>query len=206
IASVSLISLCKVIFIVMGLIGMILLGLGLSFDTFAVSVSTGLIKNSIKFWQAVRIASVLAFFQALMPLLGWLGGSQIADYISSIDHWVAFGLLSIIGIKMIIDSLKNDEDKKMNPFLFKVIVLMGIATSIDALVVGVSLAFVDVMIIQSVIIIGIITFLAAMIGMLIGKNVSGKSGKKVEIIGGLILFGLGLKILIEHINQSFLNY
>ena len=183
----------------MGLLGMIFLGLGLSFDTFAVSVSTGLIKNSIKFWQAVRIASVLAFFQALMPLLGWFGGSQIAEYISSIDHWIAFGLLSIIGTKMIFDSFKTEDDKKMNPFLFKVVVLMGLATSIDALIVGVSLAFIEINIYQSVVIIGIVTFLAAMIGMLLGKSANGKLGKRVEIIGGLILFGIGLKILIEHL-------
>lgn len=184
----------------MGLLGIILLGLGLSFDTFAVSVSTGLINSSIKFWQGIRIAIVLAFFQALMPLIGWFGGLQIAEYISSIDHWLAFGLLSIIGAKMIIDSFKDEEEKKTNPFLFKVAVLMGFATSIDALVVGVSLAFIDIEIYQTIVIIGVITFLSAMIGMLIGKSANRKLGKKVEIIGGLILFGIGLKILIEHIS------
>lgn len=183
----------------MGIFEIIFIGLGLSFDTFAVSISTGLLKNSIKFWQGVRIAIVLAFFQTLMPLLGWFGGTQIAEYISSIDHWIAFGLLSIVGIKMIIDSFKEEEDKKTNPLLFRVLILMGLATSIDALVVGVSLAFSDVNIYQSIVIIGIITFLSAMIGMLIGKSANGKLGKKVEIIGGLILFGIGLKILIEHI-------
>jgi putative Mn2+ efflux pump MntP len=183
----------------MGAIEIILIGIGLSFDTFAVSVSTGLLKNSIRFWQGVKIAFILAFFQSFMPLIGWLGGTQIANYISHFDHWIAFVLLSIIGVKMIIESFKHEEDKKTNPLLFRVAVLMGLATSIDALVVGVSLAFLDIMIIQSIIIIGIITFLAAMIGMLIGKNANGKLGKKVEIIGGLILIGIGLKILIEHI-------
>lgn len=183
----------------MGVIEIILIALGLSFDTFAVSVSTGLLKNSIKFWQGVKIALILAFFQALMPLIGWLGGTQVANYISRFDHWIAFVLLSIIGIKMIIESFKPEEDKKINPLLFRVAVLMGLATSIDALVVGVSLAFFEIKIIQSIIIIGTITFLAAMIGMLIGKNANGRLGKKVEIIGGLILIGIGLKILIEHI-------
>ena len=184
----------------MGFIEIILIGLGLSFDTFAVSVSTGLLKKSIRFWQAVRIAFVLALSQALMPLIGWFGGIQVADYISTFDHWVAFVLLSAVGIKMIAESFNHDENKKTNPLMLRVVILMGLATSIDALVVGVSLAFIDVIIFQSIIIIGIITFLAATIGMLIGKSINGKLGKKVEIIGGFILFGIGLKILIEHLS------
>lgn len=184
----------------MGVIEITLLGLGLSFDTFAVSVSTGLVKNTINFWQGVRIAIVLAFFQGLMPLLGWLGGAQVAEYMLNIDHWIAFGLLSIVGLKMIIDSFKDNEEKKTNPLALRVMIIMGIATSIDALIVGVSLAFIDVNIYHSVIIIGFITFLAAMIGMLIGKSANGKLGKKVETIGGFILIGIGLKILIEHLS------
>lgn len=183
----------------MGVFEIILLGLGLSFDTFAVSVSAGLLKNTIKFWQGVRIAIILAFFQALMPLLGWFGGSQVAEYISHIDHWIAFGLLSAVGLKMIIESFKADEDKKTNPLLFKVQILMGIATSIDALAVGVSLAFIEAKIVLSIIIIGIVTFLAAMVGMIIGKCVNCRFGKRVEIIGGLILIGIGIKILVEHL-------
>jgi len=182
----------------MGVISIILIGLGLSFDTFAVSVSTGLIKKSLRFWQGVKIAIVMAFFQGLMPLLGWLGGSQLSTYISSIDHWIAFVLLSAVGLKMIFDSFSKEE-KKVNPLQFRMIVLMAIATSIDALIVGISLAFVEVVIIQSVLIIGAITFLAAMIGMLVGKSANGKLGKKVEIFGGLILIGIGLKIMLEHL-------
>lgn len=183
----------------MGIVEIIFLGLGLSFDTFAVSVSTGLLKNSIRFWQGVRVAVVLAFFQALMPLLGWFGGTQVASYISEIDHWIAFGLLSVVGIKMIIEAFKAEEDKKSNSLSFRVLVLMGIATSMDALVVGVSLAFFEIRILQSIVIIGFITFLAAMIGMLIGKSSNKKSGKKIEIVGGVLLIGIGLKILMEHI-------
>ncbi len=183
----------------MGIVEIIFLGLGLSFDTFAVSVSTGLLKNSIRFWQGVRVAVVLAFFQVLMPLLGWFGGTQVASYISEIDHWIAFGLLSVVGIKMIIEAFKAEEDKKNNSLSFRVLVLMGIATSMDALVVGVSLAFFEIRILQSIVIIGFITFLAAMIGMLIGKSSNKKSGKKIEIVGGVLLIGIGLKILMEHI-------
>jgi putative Mn2+ efflux pump MntP len=173
--------------------------LGLSFDTFAVSVSTGLLKKSLRFWQGVKIASVMALFQGLMPLLGWLGGTQVATYISSIDHWIAFILLTAVGVKMIVDSFSKDEESKANPLQFRVIVLMAIATSIDALIVGISLAFVEVVILQSVLIIGAITFLAAMIGMLIGKSANGKLGKKVEIFGGVILIGIGLKIMLGHL-------
>lgn len=183
----------------MSVFEIIVIGLGLSFDTFAVSVSTGLLKSSIRFWQGVRIAVLLAFFQAFMPLLGWFGGNQVADYISNIDHWVAFVLLAAVGIKMIIESFKSEEEKRTDPLKFRVIVVMGFATSIDALIVGVGLAFIDVLIYQSILIIGIITFLAAMIGMLIGKSANAKLGKKVEIIGGIMLFGIGLKILIEHL-------
>lgn len=182
----------------MGILEMILLGLGLSFDTFAVSVSAGLLNSSIQFWQGVRVAVVLAFFQTLMPLLGWIAGSQIADYIASVDHWIVFGLLSFVGLKMIVDSFK-EEAKKTDPLLFRVIIVMGLATSMDALAVGVSLAFIDVNIFEAVVIIGMITFLSAMLGMLIGKTAVGRLGKRVEIIGGLILFGIGLKILVEHI-------
>ncbi len=178
---------------------LLLIAIGLSFDTFAVSVSTGLTVSQIKFWQGVRIALVLAIFQSLMPFLGWLGGIQIARYISNIDHWIAFGLLAILGIKMIVESFKNAEEKKFNPLIFSVLVVMAIATSIDALVVGVSFALISTNIYLAISIIGSVTFLVAMIGMLLGKNVNGKFGKKAEIIGGLILIGIGLKILLSHL-------
>lgn len=143
----------------------------------------------------------MALFQGLMPLLGWLGGSKLSTYISNIDHWIAFLLLSAVGLKMIIDSFGKEEEKRTNPLQFRMIVVLAIATSIDALIVGISLAFVEVVIIQSVIIIGAITFLAAMIGMLVGKSANGKLGKKVEVFGGIILIGIGLKIVMAHFLQ-----
>lgn len=183
----------------MTLFELILLAFGLSFDTFAVSVSTGLTISRIKFLQGVRIALVLAFFQSLMPLMGWLGGSQVEKYLDDYDHWIAFGLLAILGIKMITDAFKKSEEKNFNPMLFSVLVVMALATSIDALVVGVSLAFTNANIWLALLIIGAITFLVAMIGMLLGKNVNGKFGKKAEILGGVILIGIGLKILLGHL-------
>jgi putative Mn2+ efflux pump MntP len=184
----------------MDFITVVLIAVGLSFDTFAVSVSAGLSINNIRFWQAIKISLILAFFQALMPLIGWFLGSQIERLIRDYDHWVAFGLLLILGLKMIIESFKiaTKEDKIIFPKL-SVIIGMAIATSIDALVVGVSFAFISTNIFLSVLIIGFITFLVAMTGMLFGKTVGNKLGNKMEIIGGLILISIGLKTLIGHL-------
>lgn len=183
----------------MNLLTIILIAIGLSFDTFAVSVSTGLTISKISFGQAFRIAIILAFFQAIMPLAGWFLGSQVANLISNYDHWIAFGLLTILGIKMIYESFKNNSVKTdSNNLTLPVLVGMAIATSIDALVVGVSFAFVKLNIYYTILIIGAITFLVAMIGMLLGKKVGVKFGTKMEIFGGLILIGIGIKILLSH--------
>ena len=165
------------------MIEIIIIAIGLSFDTFAVSISAGIIRNSIKFWQGVRIAFIMAFFQALLPFIGWLGGTQIHKYIVEFDHWVAFLLLSMLGIKMIFESFKSNEKKSFNPLLLSVVVLMALATSIDALVVGISLAFMKINIYKGIVIIGLITFLVSMLGMLLGKNADIKLGKKIEILG-----------------------
>ena len=185
----------------MELITLLLIAISLSFDTFAVSVSTGLMINQIQFKQATRIAMVLAVVQTLMPLIGWFAGSLIKEYILGFDHWLAFILLLYIGLKMIYESLKAEEEKKFNPEKLKVQITMAIATSIDALIVGVTFAFININIWLSVIIIGIITFIASMLGMLLGKNVGNKLGKRTEIIGGIILIAIGAKILIEHLTS-----
>ncbi len=184
----------------MDIITIFLIAIGLSFDTFAVSVSTGLVIKQIKFKQALKVAFVLAFLQTAMPLIGWFAGKQISSLIESFDHWLAFVLLFILGVKMIIESFKKEEDKtNFNPLKFSVLIGMGIATSIDALVVGVSFAFIKTNIWLALALIGFITFLVAMLGMLFGKNVGNKFGKKFEILGGLILISIGVKILISHI-------
>lgn len=184
----------------MDIITIFLIAIGLSFDTFAVSISTGLVIKQIKFKQALKIAFVLAFLQTLMPFIGWFAGKQIFSLIKSFDHWLAFILLSILGVKMIFESFKKEEEKKnFNPLKLSVLLGMGIATSIDALVVGVSFAFIRTNIWLAIAIIGFITFLVAMLGMLFGKNVGNKFGKRFEILGGLILISIGVKILISHI-------
>lgn len=184
----------------MELITLLLVATGLTFDTFAVSISTGIAVSHIRFWQATRIAVVLAFVQALMPLIGWALGLQIKNLISSYDHWIAFGLLSIIGIKMIVESLKDEKDKEeLNPLKPIVLLGMAIATSIDALIIGISFAFLEVNILFSISLIGVVTYIVAMMGMLFGKNAGKWFGKKMEIVGGLILIAIGLKILLEHL-------
>jgi putative Mn2+ efflux pump MntP len=178
------------------------IGIGLSFDSFAVSVSCGLMKQEIRFKQAVPIALSLAFFQAAFPVIGWFAGKKLHTLISSVDHWIAFGLLAIIGIKMIMEGTKpNGTLQNFNPFRKRVIVSLSIATSIDALVVGLSFGFLEVHILFPVLIIGTITFIASMLGMLFGKNIPAKRSKQSLILGGIILFGMGIKIMIE---QTFL--
>lgn len=178
----------------------LLIGIGLSFDSFAVSVSCGLMKQEIKFRQAVPVAFSLAFFQALFPALGWFLGSGISNLIATFDHWIAFGLLSVIGLKMIIEGIKPEGMlKKFNPFDIKVLIGLSVATSIDALVVGLSFGFLEMPILFPVAVIGSVTFVASMLGMLFGKNVPAKLSHKSLIIGGVILTLIGLKIIAEHL-------
>ncbi|NTW24191.1 MAG: manganese efflux pump [Lentimicrobium sp.] len=191
----------------MEIVTLILLALGLSFDSFAVSVSSGLMLPSIRFYKACIIAFSLAFFQALMPLMGWFAGISIRNYLLSSDHWIAFGLLSILGFKMIYESLKPEEQRNsFNPLDPVVLLTMSLATSIDALIVGVSFAFIEtpdtplwLAILLPVIIIGSITYIMSMLGILFGKKAGNKLGKRMEMLGGIILIGIGLKILLEHL-------
>ncbi len=184
----------------MGILSIFLIAIGLNFDSLAVSISAGLVVKNIRFNQAALIALVFALFQGLMPFIGWFIGLQVKDLIKDYDHWIAFSLLFLIGAKMVYESLKKEEDKKTpNPLKLFVMISMAIATSIDALIVGVSLAFTDVNIVIPIAIIGALTFIVAMLGMLLGKKAGSLFGKKMEIVGGIILIGIGVKILFEHL-------
>lgn len=184
----------------MEIVTILLLAISLSFDSFAVSVCSGLNLPHIRFLQAAKIAVFLALFQAFMPLIGWLLGNSIKSLIEPVDHWIAFGLLSLIGGKMIIESFISPESREIkNPLHIKVILLLSIATSIDALAVGFSFATLIEKILVPVIIIGIVTFIASMLGILLGKKTGPTFNKYAEILGGLILIIIGSKILIEHI-------
>jgi manganese efflux pump family protein len=183
----------------MGIITILLIAFGLSFDTFAVSVSSGLILRKINFFDAMKIAFVLALFQGLMPLIGWLIGSGLRKYMMAYDHWIAFILLSVLGTKMIYESFQSEDERKpINPMRFTVMLSMAIATSIDALIVGLSFAFFELNIYLTVLLIGTVTFIVAMLGILFGKKAGAHLGQRMEIVGGLILIAIGFKILIEH--------
>jgi putative Mn2+ efflux pump MntP len=183
----------------MGILTLILIGIGLSFNTFAVSVSCGIVESNIRFWQASRIAIFFAFFQAFMPVIGWLLGLTVKNYVIRFDHWIAFGLLSFVGGKMIIESFKKPEEKKFNPRKIKTVIILSFATTLDAFAVGISLAFIQVNMFLAAFIIGSITFIIAMLGLLSGKKLGERPGKKMEILGGIILIALGLKILIDYL-------
>jgi manganese efflux pump family protein len=185
----------------MELVTLILIAIGLSVDSFAVSLSCGLIMCEITFPKAMRIAFSLAFFQALLPLAGWVIGSKIACYVKTYDHWIAFGLLTVIGGKMIFESLGTVEEtkKRANPLNFKYLIGISLATSIDAFIVGISFAFIQVNLFLSTFIIGFTTFFFSMLGIFFGKKTGIKFGRKMETVGGIMLFLIGLKILIEHL-------
>ena len=184
----------------MEILTIFLLAIGLSFDSFAVSVCSGLNLPHIRFIQAVKIALFLALFQAFMPLIGWLVGNSMKSLIEPVDHWIAFGLLSLIGGKMIIESLISSEEREIkNPLHLKVILTLSVATSIDALAVGFSFSTILDQILFAVVVIGAVTFIASMLGILLGKKTGPKINKYAEIAGGAILIVIGLKILIEHL-------
>lgn len=186
----------------MGIIELILVGLGLSMDAFAVAVCKGLNMKKINGKHALMIALTFGFFQGFMPFLGFLLGTSFEQYITSIDHWVAFILLGFIGLNMIKESFDKEEVCVAceNALDLKELLMMGIATSIDALAVGITFAFLKVNIFQAVLCIGIITFILSLIGVAIGNMFGSRFKNKAEFLGGCILILIGLKILLEHLN------
>lgn len=187
----------------MSLIEIILLAVGLSMDSLAVSVTSGAIIRQCTAWRVAKIASVLAFFQALFTLVGYLLGYSFLKLIEAFDHWIAFGLLLYLGGRMVWESLSHKEEtERMNPLCLKTLCGLGVATSIDALAVGVSLALLKSSLSQIVLIIALVTFLFASFGVCFGSKVGNRVNLKLDLIGGLILIGIGVKILIEHL---FLN-
>ncbi len=180
------------------------IALGLSFDTFAVSLSLGVVRNKIIFWHATEIATLLAIFQGGLTILGYFLGSIISSTLKATDHWVALLLLSFLGIKMIYEGRKKSEDEAGTRNFNNRIVLLTIAlgTSIDAFAVGISFAILSVQIWRAGILIGMVTFIASMTAIRIGKSAGERLGNKVEIIGGVILIAIGVKIFLEHILAS----
>ena len=184
----------------MGLLQISLLAIGLAMDAFAVSVCKGLKMKEIDYKYATLIAAFFGIFQAGMPLIGWALGKQFEKYITNIDHWIAFLLLTFIGGKMIVEAFQgNEEDDGDIKYDMKEIVMLAVATSIDALAVGITFAFLQIKIVMPVLMIGSITFVLSVFGVMVGNRFGAKYKSKAELAGGIILVFIGLKILFEHL-------
>ena len=176
------------------------IAIGLAMDCLAVSVSSGCAIRNLRIGHALQIALFFGFFQALMPIIGWLAGLTLRDLVMEVDHWMAFLLLGAIGSKMIYEAQKLDLEKKgRDPLNLYVLFMLSVATSIDALAVGVTFAFLNVSILLVVLIIGLVTFVISLIGVFVGDCMGHFFEKKMEVIGGFLLIGIGTKILIEHL-------
>ena len=193
----------------MGYLEIFLTGIALAMDAFAVSICKGIKMPRLRKSHIVIIAFFFGGFQMLMPLIGWLLGSQFVQYISKFDHWIAFALLAFIGVKMAIESFKHEEeecckcDSKLD---LKELVVLAIATSIDALAVGITFAlYPDINILPSISIIGIVTFVICAGGVVIGHKFGAKFKSKAELLGGIVLVIIGLKLLIEGLLEGIVK-
>lgn len=183
----------------MGLTEIIILSIGLSMDAFAVAMCKGLSMKKMSWKKAIVIALYFGIFQAVMPLIGYGLGIKFQQSIANIDHWIAFILLTIIGINMLKEIWSEAESESNDNIDFKSMIVLAIATSIDALAIGITFAFLKCNIVFSVTCIGITTFLLSLIGVKIGNIFGAKYEKKAQLVGGLILILLGIKILVEHL-------
>ena len=188
----------------MGFVELFLIGVGLSMDAFAVSICKGLGMKRLNMKQALVIGLFFGGFQALMPLIGWALGTQLADFITPIDHWIAFILLVLIGGKMLFDAFREgDEEEAVDPkdarLDLKELLMLAIATSIDALAVGITFAFLGVNIVWAIAIIGVTTFVLSVVGVAVGHAFGARYEKGATIVGGVVLILIGCKILLEHL-------
>lgn len=186
----------------MGYLEIFLIGIGLSMDAFAVSICKGLKMKKVNKGHCLVIALFFGGFQALMPLLGWILGRQFEQYITAVDHWIAFGLLAFLGGKMAVEALKKKEEAdggQEEGLDFRELFLLAVATSIDALAVGITFAFLKVSILPAVVIIGCTTFVLSVSAVYIGNVFGAKYKSRAELAGGVILILLGLKILLDHL-------
>ncbi|MFI4913310.1 MAG: manganese efflux pump MntP family protein [Sedimentisphaeraceae bacterium JB056] len=181
----------------MGLITILCIAVGLAMDAFSVSVATGAVYKKMHIKHIFRMAFFFGFFQMFMPILGWLGASAFKDYIQAFDHWIAFGILLVVGGKMIYEAFSlEDADKKNLEMTIFTLLVLSVATSIDALAVGITLSLLKIDIIETVAIIGLVTFILSLIGVKIGMKFGHIFENKIEIAGGILLILIGLKILL----------
>ena len=183
----------------MGVWELLFLAVGLSMDAFAVSICKGLAMDRVSLAKAFIPGLWFGAFQGLMPLIGWLLGSRFARYITALDHWIAFGLLAILGINMLREAFGGDEEEADASLGLKVMLALAVATSIDALAVGITFAFLEVSILPAVCFIALVTFVISSCGVKIGNLFGMRFRAKAEALGGVILILLGVKILLEHL-------
>ena len=178
-----------------------LIALGVSADAFAVALTKGLHMRRFNLRHAVIIALTFGLFQAVMPLIGWLLGTQFARYITEFDHWVAFALLLLVGGKMLWEAFSSHEDteRDFDRLDVRQLIVLAVATSIDALAVGITFAFVEVSIGWAVALIGVTTAVLAFVGVVVGRRVGARFGKPAEIVGGVVLILIGTRILLQHL-------
>ena len=182
----------------MDLIPVILIAVGLAMDAFAVSICKGLAMRRPDIGEMLAVGLWFGIFQAVMPLIGYALGSSMYDMISDYDHWIAFGLLALIGANMIREGISHEEEELDASLDFITMLILAVATSIDAFAVGITFAMDGTSIVPASAIIGIVTLVISMIGVGIGAKVGGAFGKKAEILGGIILIAIGIKVVLEH--------
>lgn len=176
-----------------------LIAVSLAIDAFSVSITHGLVNKTFKITNALKLGISFGSFQTLMPVLGWLAGVNIINFISGFDHWIAFGLLCFIGSRMIYESTKKESMKLINSLSISVLFVLSVATSIDALAVGLSLSFLRIQVLEPAIVTGVVTFCLSFLGVYFGNRFGHFVGTKAEVTGGLILIIIGFRILLEHI-------
>ncbi len=184
----------------MDIITILLIALSLAMDAFAVSIANGMTITHQRNRAALAMALFFGGFQMFMPIIGWLAGLSLEEFIRGVDHWIAFALLTLIGSKMIHDSTKKEDKKIENRLKFINLLILSVATSIDALAVGLSFAFLQIYIATPIVVIGIVTFTLSLGGFFFGNTAGKLLGKRIKIVGGLILIGIGIRILIEHLS------
>jgi len=185
---------------IMDALTIVLIAVGLAMDAFAVSIAKGIVIKHQRQKTALLLASFFGGFQMLMPVIGWLAGTSLETVIAGIDHWLAFGLLLLIGSKMIYDSIRKEDGENEQSLRFHSLMVLAVATSIDALMIGLSFAFLQIQILLPILVIGLITFFLSLTGFFFGCGLGRIFGNKIKIVGGLILLAIGMRILLEHLS------
>lgn len=183
----------------MSFLSILIIAIGLGMDAFSVAIGVGASVRAVSFVSVFRLSFYFGLFQFLMPVAGWFAGVSVANVIAGYDHWIAFALLAVVGGKMIAESFNREEKvRTTDPTRGLIVIILSVATSIDALAVGFSFALLKTPVLYPSVIIGIVTFAMTMCGMLFGEKLGKMVGRRVEMLGGFILIGIGVKILMEH--------